>query len=145
MTTMNQARDAAYKRFIAEWPAGAFPTVPYCFDDETLDPPVGSDGRPSPWVRCSVRNLAGGQESLGVPGNRKYRRRALVRAEVFTAPGTGQKTADLIGQAALGMYEGRYLAGALTYDGRTAEVGLVDDGRWKLSTAETSFDYEEIK
>jgi hypothetical protein len=142
---MNQARDAAYKRFIAEWP-GLFVAVPYCFDDETLDPPVDdATQRPGPWVRCSVRNLAGGQESLGSSGNRKYRRRAIVRVEVFTAPGTGQKAPDLMCQGALGMYEGRLLSGCLTYDGRAAEVGLVDDGRWKLSTVEAYFDYEEIK
>lgn len=150
MTTLNEARDAAYKRMIAEWPAtfGSGPAafaVPYCFDDESLDTPEDVAGKPKPWVRLSVRNLAGGQESLGPPGNRKYRRRAAVRMEAFTAPGTGLKKPDLIVQKAIDIFEGVRLAGALTYDGRTAEVGLVNDGRWKLSTAEVNFDYEEIK
>lgn len=145
MTTMNEARQAAYTRFRGEWGAGPHVDVPYCFDDETLNPGTDASGRAASWVRCSVRNLAGGQETLGGQGNRKYRRRALVRVEVYTAPGTGQEEADLICQTILGMYEGRYLSGALTYDGRTSEVGLVNEGRWKLSTAEVTFDYEQIK
>jgi hypothetical protein len=144
MTTMNEARAAAYDRFTSEWPT-LHSDVPFCFDDETLDPPETTDLRPAPWVRCSVRNLAGGQNTLGEPGNRKFRRRAMVRVEVYTAPGTGQEDADLMCQSVLGMYEGRSLSGCLAYDGRAAEVGLVDEGRWKLSTAEAYFDYEEIK
>lgn len=144
MTTMNEARAAAYERFLAEWPV-LEPDTPFCFDDETLDPGTDADGVPRSWARCSVRNLAGGQETIGTAGNRKYRRNAMVRVEVYTAPGTGQEEADLLCQSALTLYEGRQLAGVLTYDGQTAEAGLVDNGTWKLSTVQVTFDYEEIK
>lgn len=144
MTTLNEARGAVYNRVLAEWPP-VWPDIQFCFDDESLDPGTDANGKVLPWVRFSVRQIAAAQQTLGAPGNRKYTRRALVRAEVYTAPGTGQKVPDLMCQTALEMFEGRYLAGTLMYGGAAAEQGLVLEDRWKLSTVEVYFDYEEIK
>jgi hypothetical protein len=145
MTTLNQARTAIYTRWLDQWKVGLNPRTPYCFDDETFDPPAGDDGRGATWARLSVRHIAGGQQTLGRPGNRKFTRSALVRVEVYTVPGAGLSEADGHIQAAKDMYEGTSLAGALLYDAQTAEVGLVDEGRWFLSTMQASFDYEELK
>jgi hypothetical protein len=145
MTTINEARDAAYKRVIAEWISGEDPLTPYCFDNETFTPPEGEDGRVAPWARFSVRHISGGFSTLGSVGNRKVTRKALVRCELYSVPGSGLKAADALTKAAVDMFEGRYLAGALTYDAQPAEVGLVDDGRWFLSTVQAYFDYEAIK
>lgn len=148
MTTINEARAAAYQRFIAEWVTTDDPPAaltPFCFDNEPFEPPVDDEQRVLPWARVSVRNITSGFSTMGAPGNRKVSRRALVRVEVYTRPGSGQRDADELCQKALDMFEGRYLAGVLTYDGQIAEAGLVDDGRWNLSTAQTTFDYEQIK
>jgi hypothetical protein len=146
LTTLNQARVAAYTRFQEQWALTAFATDQFCFDDETLAPEVDpATGKFKPWLRCSVRSLPGGQETLGQRGNRKYRRRAMARVEVYSAPGTGQYDPDLRAQAALDIFEGQYLAGALVYDGSIAEIGEVEKGLWKLSTATVYFDYEQIK
>lgn len=173
MTTLNEARAAVYSQFIALWPIGEEDDItlwrmiqadvfgpntftafvpgdlrcPYCFDNEVFSPPIAEDGRALPWARLSVRGLSGGQETLGRPGNRKYTRQAIVRLEVYTAPGSGLKVADQLCQAALRIFEGRSLPVSTLklYDGRTQEAGLVDDGRWFLSTVQVNFDYEQIK
>lgn len=140
MTTLNQARDAVYKRFIAEWLDGADPLTPYCFDNE------GLIALPT-WARCSVRSLPGGQETLGAVGNRKFKRKALARVEIYTPPGAGLQAADALVLAAMTMFEGRSLLGTTVklYDAQSAEVGLVDEGRWFLSTVQAGFDYEQVK
>jgi hypothetical protein len=141
MTTLNEARDAVYARFLDEWKDDEEAALtPFCLDNETLD------NHPT-WSRCSVRSMPGGQETLGRPGNRKYHRKALVRVEVYTPPGEGLQAADLLVQKAVALFEGRSLLGTTVklYDAQTAEVGLVDEGRWFLSTFQASFDYEEIK
>lgn len=144
MTTLNEASTAAYQRFQVDWPT-AQPDVPFTFEDEDFTPPVTAAGRPAPWVKLSVQNLGGRQETLGAAGNRKFTRSALVRVQVYTAPGTGRKVSDLLCQSALDIFEGRALAGALVYDGAAREIGLVENNRWKLSTVEVSFDYEQVK
>lgn len=147
MTTINQARVAVYERFLEEWVTGPDPLTPFCFDNETFDPPQTPEGKGLPWARCSVRSITGGQETLGPPGNRKYTRQALARIEVYTPPGSALKPADDLCQVGLAMFEGRSLLGqgVLFTDAQTAEVGLVDEGRWFLSTVQASFDYEDIK
>ena len=173
MTTLNQARTAVYQAFIEAWPIGALDDIslwtliytdvfgpgtfvafvsgedrcPYCFDNEAFTPPLSSDGRGLPWARLSVRGLSSGQETIGQVGNRKFTRSAIVRLEIYTPPATGLKAADLLIEAGMRTFEGKSLLGTTlkTYDARTQEVGLVDEGRWFLSTVQVSFDYEEIK
>lgn len=147
MTTLNEARTDVYTRFTAEWVSGSAPLTPYCFDNEKFDPPKDANGGAATWARCSVRSMPGGQETLGRPGNRKYTRQAIVRVEVYTPPGSGLQPADTLVQAALAMFEGRSLLGSTIklYDASSAEVGLVDEGRWFLSTIQVYFDYEEVK
>jgi hypothetical protein len=141
MTTLNQARAAVYKRFLDEWADGDEPLTSFCFDNEVLD------GENLTWARCSVRSMQNTQETLGAPGNRKFKRRALARVEVYTEPGSGLRAADELIQVAVAMFEGRSLLGTAVklYEVSSAEVGLVDDGRWFLSTAQAYFDYEQIK
>lgn len=148
MTTLNEARAAVYDRFLTEWVnGGPGPLSPYTFDNEAFEPPMDADGRGEPWARCSVRSLTGTQQTLGPEGNRKYTRKALARVEVYGPPGTGLKVIDEHCQVALAMFEGRSLPGTrvMLHDAQVSEVGLVDEGRWFLSTVQATFDYEEIK
>jgi hypothetical protein len=139
MTTLNEARQLVYNRFLADWKDGADPLTPFCFDNETLDEP------PLVWARCVVRSMPGGQSTLGAKGNRKYHRKGLARVEVYAEPGKGRDVADRLCEAAKTMFEGEALAGVKLTDAEIAEVGLVDDDRWDLSTVSVNFDYEEIK
>lgn len=139
MTTLNQARQLVYARFMDRWVTNDQPLSPYCFDNEVLDP------TPPVWVRCVVRAMPGGQATLGEKGNRKYHRKGLARVEVFAEPGRGRAGADLLCEASKNMFEGEALAGVKFSDSETAEVGLVDDDRWDLSTVSVNFDYEEVR
>lgn len=141
MTTLNQARAAVYRRFLEEWVDGQEPLTAFCFDNEVLD---GDNLR---WARCSVRSVVGGAETLGAIGNRKFKRQALARVEIYVEPGTGLKDGDALVKVAMDMFEGRSLLGTTVklYDATSAEVGLVDDGRWFLLTVQAYFDHHEIK
>lgn len=141
MTTLNQARAAVYRRFLEEWVDGSEPLTAFCFDNEVLD------GENLTWARCSVRSMPNAQETLGAPGNRKFHRRALARVEVYTQPGAGLEDADALVKTAMDMFEGRALLGTTVkfYEASSAEVGLVDEGRWHLCTVQAYFDYHEIK
>lgn len=140
MTTLNQARAAVYQRFLDEWKDGADPLTAFCFGNEVLD-------NEEEWARCFVISLPNAQETLGRPGNRKFKRQAQVQVNVYTAPGTGMSRADQLVKVAMDMFEGRALLGTSVklYEASSAEVGLVDNSRWFLSTVQATFDYEEIK
>ncbi len=147
MTTLNQAREAIYDRFNTEWP-GATSSTPFCFDNEEFDPPKGSDGRGAAWARCSVRQLDRGQTTLGRAGNRKFTSIALAQIEVFVPPKSGRYVADALLEAGKNLFEGRTPPTGTTirfFDVVVSEVGLIEDGRWDLSTVEARFDYEETK
>lgn len=140
MTTLNQARTAVYQRFLTEWVDGAAPLTPYCFDNEVLDAQVN-------WARCFVVSLPNAQETLGAPGNRKFKRRALAQVNIYVKPGQGMKAADALVKVAMDMFEGRSLLGTTVkfFEASSAEVGIVDEGRWFLLTVQAYFDYEQIK
>ena len=138
MTTLNDARKAVYNQFTDNWIVDGTPLSPFCFDNETMNGELT-------WARCSVRSMPGGQSTLGQKGNRKYHRKGLARVEVYVPPASGLSEADRLCRAAAEMFEGSALAGLKFYDATTAEVGLVDDDRWFLSTVSVNFDYEEIK
>lgn len=148
MTTLREAREAIYKRFKDEWMSGSDPLTPYTFDNEAFDPPKGGDGRGTPWARCSVRNLDAGQQTLGRAGARKFFRIGLARVEIFVPPGSGRWDTDTYMMAAQALFEGRTTPGGTNirfFEVTPQEIGLIEDGRWDLSTVEARFDYEEIK
>lgn len=148
MTTIREAREAIYKRFVEEWVSGSDPLTPYALDNERFDPPAGADGRGAPWARCSVRNIDSGQHTLGRPGNRKFQRIALARVEIFVPPGSGRWDTDTYLMTAMSLFEGRPSPAGTNiefYEVLPEEIGLIEDGRWDLSTVSARFDYEEIK
>lgn len=148
MTTLRQAREAIYKRFKDEWTPGGTPLCPYTFDNESFNPPKGADGRGEPWARCSVRQLDSGQHTLGRAGNRKFLRIALARVEIFVPPGDGRWNTDTYMMVAMALFEGRASPAGTSirfFEVVPAEIGLIEDGRWDLSTVSARFDYEEIK
>lgn len=148
MTTLREAREAIYKRFVDEWQSGGQPLSPYTFDNETFDPPKGADGRGTPWARCSVRQLDSFQDTLGRIGSRKFLRIALARVEIYVPPGDGRWNTDGLMMAAMSLFEGRSSpigSGITFFEVTPQEIGLIEDGRWDLSTVSARFDYEETK
>ncbi len=134
MTTLGEARESVYSRFVTEWAT----ETPFVFDNEELEEP--SD---DPWVRLTVRSLSRGQETMGRTGNRKFRSAALVFVQVYTRTNTGVKQGDTLAVQAKDIFE------AISFDGLDFNDGVVresgPDGKWYQHVAEIAFDYDEIK
>lgn len=134
MTTPNEARTAVYSRFTTQWTNG----VAYTFENEKYDPP-----ETAPWVRLTVRNLLSEQDCLGAPGHRRFRRVAMVFAQVFVPLDTGTKDSDALVSALQGIFEGQSFSGLDFTAVSSREVGV--DEAWHLTLVEAPFDYEETK
>jgi len=141
MTTLNEAREALYKRFNDLWVDGlGDPLTPFTFDNETFEPPeTGS------WVRVAVRHLFSSQETLGKPGNRKFRRPGSLIIQLFTATETGMESIDTLSEKVRSIFEGITLVPEAIHLGTTTIRESGTDGKWNQSTAETPFDYDETK
>lgn len=134
MTTLSEAKIAINDRFIAEWEG----KTPYTIDnDEFLEPENVA------WTRLTVRNIGGGQSSLGRIGNRRYDRKGIIVVSVFTPVEQGTSEADLLAQAALVLFEGTRFGGVTVNDGVVKEVGAKNTWYQEVMTAE--FSYDEIK
>lgn len=139
MTTVNEARDAVYERFLAQFP-GLAPGVPYTFENEAFDPPGNP---PAPWVRITVRNTESTQDCLGPPGQRRFKRDALLFAQVFIPGDRGTKDSDTLVAVLRGIFE------AVSFDGldfravSSRETGT--ENGWHQTLVEGPFDYEETK
>ncbi len=134
MTTLNQARESVYSRFVAQWGT----TTPIAFENEKFDEPTDV-----PWVRLTVRSASRKQETLGRPGNRKFRSAGLVLVQVYTRTDVGVKQGDDLAEQAKNVFE------AVSFDGLDFEDGLAREtgsaGRWYQHLVEVRFDFEEIK
>lgn len=132
MTTLNEAREAVYQRFVDN-----YTTTPFTFENEDFDPPETA------WVRLFVRSLSGGQETLGGVGGRRFRRRALVGAQVFTPLNAGMREGDVIAQEILELFEAVGFSGLDANDGIVRESPPGDE--WIVHIVEIFFEYEETK
>lgn len=136
MTTMAQAREAIYQRFVNEWGS----TLVYTFDNEDFNPPDNAS-----WARVAVRHLASTQETLGASGNRKFARRGSVFVQIFTLQDTGTANVDTLATKVREMFEGRDIAGTNIrfYDVIVQETG--PSGKWYQTTVEAQFEYDETR
>ncbi len=134
MTTLNEAREAVYSRFVTQWGT----TTPIVFDDEDFDEPADS-----PWVRLAVRNMVRGQETLGQVGNRRFRSTARVFVQVYTRTNVGVKQGDVLATQARDIFEATSFEGLDFNDGVVRETG--PDGKWYQHVVDIAFDYDEIK
>lgn len=134
MTLPNEARAAVYSRFIALWTGG----TAYTFENEKFAPP-----KDAAWVRLSVRNLESAQDCLGPPGARRFRRDALVFAQVFVPLDGGLAVSDSLVSDLQGIFEGVSFDGLDFRAVSSREIGV--DEAWHLTLVEAPFDYEEIK
>lgn len=135
MTTLNEAREAVYDHFVTQWGT----RTPYQLEGHVFsepDPPVE-------WARLSVRNLAGGQETLGPVGGREYLRQARAVLQVFTPADTGFTGSDGHAHFFRSIFEGVPHATLDFLDGRTREGP--SDGKYSQQIAEVDFTYYERK
>ncbi|MEE8608998.1 MAG: hypothetical protein V3S55_15445 [Nitrospiraceae bacterium] len=136
MTTLNQAREAVYSRFIAQFTG----TSNIVFDNEA--PPFDTNVV-TEWVRLAVRNIERAQDTIGVVGNRRYRSGALVFVQVYTRSDTGVQQSDTLTIEVVDIFEGVSFSGLDFNEAISKEIG--PDGKWYQAVVEAQFDYDEIK
>jgi hypothetical protein len=134
VTTINESRKIIYDKFITLWGA----TSLYTFDNEQFDEPESS-----PWIRLTIRNSVGSQETLGVIGNRKYNRQAEIKVQVFTLANTGTQKSDEITTAVQNIFEGNTFDRVYIDNSSINEIGV--DGKWFMALVDISFFYDETK
>lgn len=133
MTTLNQATEAVYARFVSEWGT----TSDYVFEGEPE--PEGS----TEWVRLSVRGLGSEQISQGAVGCRRFRRNASVFVQVFTPANKGRQRGDILSETALDIFEAESFSDLDFIQGDIRESGV--DGKWLIMVVEVLFNFDEIK
>lgn len=135
MTLLDDAREAVYQRFVDNWSS-----TPYVFDNEDS---ADLDGGAVAWARLSVRETAGGQETLGPTGGRKYRRQASAFVQVFTPVNAGMKAAGDLAAAARAIFEGTSFGDLDFNNARVSDTG--PDDKWQTTLVEAVFDFTETK
>lgn len=98
MTTLNEAREIVFQRFVQFWtPTG----VPYVLQNEDFESePVNE------YARVIVLNLTAGQNTLGSKGCRRFERQAQAIVSVFVKGGTGTGRADELTVIVQNAFEG---------------------------------------
>ena len=134
MTTLNQAKEAVYSRFVTQFGT----TAPFVLDNEERD-----EAGDVAWVRLVVRSTSRVQDTLGKTGNRKFLSTAGVFAQVYTPVNTGVQSGDSIAVQIADIFEGVSFSGLDFKEAVVRELG--PDGKWYVHVTEAEFDYEEIK
>jgi hypothetical protein len=134
------ATEIAYQHWLTEWVLGGSSRTPFVFENENSE---SLDGGDVAWARVSVRELTGGQETLGQPGNRKFLRNMRVFVQIFTLVNQGMKEARELASAARAVWEARRISGLNFWDAIVTDSG--PDGRWQQTLVTASFFIEEIK
>jgi len=137
MTTLAEAREAIYQRFVDVWNDE---TV-YTFDNEDFKTP-----KRDPWVRLVVRHEGAFQETLGQVGNRRFARVGRVLVQVFTAEDQGTSRSDELVMLATSAFEGVTLASSTVRFSEVSfrEVGAGDD-KFFQALVDAPFEYDETK
>lgn len=134
---IDDAREAIYARFNTAWAA----RTPVIFErDAKPKEPLGLSAN---YVRLTVHAPAGGQETLGTIGHRRYRRRGIIYLQVFTPDGQGMKQGAIFAEAGRAILEGASFGGVDTINGRIRTIA--SDGKFEQVHLEVDFEYDEIK
>jgi hypothetical protein len=136
MTTLIEAKEAIYTRFLASFTG----TSNIVFDNE--DPSFDLDVVPD-WCRLSIRHVDRNQETLGKVGNRRFRVKAIAFVQVYTKSNTGVQQSGVLVTEARDVFEGSSFSGLDFNNAKTPEGG--PEGKWYTAVVEANFDYDEIK
>jgi hypothetical protein len=136
MTTLNDATEAIYLRLDANFSGVTDDRI--CLENEEFDEPESGE-----WVKIVVRVTGRNQNTMGKIGNRRYRTKAILYAQVFTGIDTGVQTSQNLLKLIADIFEGVSFSG-LDFTDATQRNGDAS-GKWKMSFVEAEFDFDEIK
>jgi hypothetical protein len=132
-TTINQAREAIYQRFVDNTTL-----ADYTFGNEAYEPPVDTQ-----WARLTVLHELGRQDTLGPVNSRKFLRRGRVLIQLFDQEDQGIKNLDDLAALTRNIFEGVQFSGLFFRDVDVRETG--PDGEWYQLVVDAPFFYEETK
>jgi hypothetical protein len=136
--TPKGAKNAIMQRYI-DGVAGAFPIA---LPNQPFSPPAPGTG--VAWARMDVRLAAGGQDSLGAVGGRKFLYEGTAVVQVHTTVGLATNLNDDTAKAALDLLDGVRVAEDLWTDGgRIVTVG--PDGEWYVQNVIVNIHFEETR
>lgn len=137
MTTLSQANEAVFQRFIDVWtPTGH----PLTLENEEFSVPDSG-----PWARMTSRITASTQETLGRPTNRRFERSGSLFVQIFDDVDAGTARSKTLAQTVLEGFEGVRLSNNSIrfYDVIPREIG--PDGRWYQTNVEINFEFDETR
>lgn len=135
MTTLNDAREAVYGRFLANFTEVSSDAI--AFDNEELEQPSDE------WVRLTIRTVNRQQDTLGAEGNRSFKSDASAFVQCFVRSNTGTQRADVIARDAAEALEGASFSGVSTLAAIPREQGVT--GMWFMMLVEVPFSFYETK
>ncbi len=133
MTTLAQAKEAILNYFITEWGNETPITLP----NENYDAPD------TEWIRITVLETSGGQETLGRTANRKFLRQGHVLVSIFTEQDQGTARADALAHHARTLLEAMQILDVNFTNGVIRETGNVET--WYQVVVDVTFTYNETK
>lgn len=136
MTTINEARNAAYERFVSNFTGVTSDRI--TLENEVFEKPTTGS-----WLRMVVRELSRLQDTLGKSGNRRFRTTAMTVVQVYTQPDIGVQLADVLAKEAADLFEGVSFSGLDFRSAVIRETGI--SGKWNQYIVESEFQYDEIK
>jgi len=132
MVTFLEAAESVYSRFTTNWGD----RTPVVFENEAFNAQGDAE-----WVRLSVRDVEEAQETLGQPGNRRFRRAAIVFLQIYAPENAGIASARTHAQVAAGIFRGTQFDGL---DFAAVDIRATGPtGRWFQYLMEAPFNYEE--
>ncbi len=135
---IDEARDIAVRRFRQNWTGTPLSQVIMQDQDDSK-----VDGGGDPWVRLTVSETGGGQQTLGSPGTRKYRRQFSTFVQIYTPKNEGLKRAGALSVEARRIYEGRSFDGLDFNDARVFPTRVEE--KWQLTLVQAEGEFDEIK
>lgn len=134
MTTLAQAREAVYQRFVTQWAN----RTPFTFENEAYTPPTRTA-----YIHVSMVNLGPSDSTLGPDGGRKFGRQAVIVGTVRSPTDTGRAVSDGHAKAFLDIFEGRRFGGVAGNQGSIQEQPPA--GAWLPTLVLIPCFYEETK
>lgn len=132
--TPNAARELILARFESLWEDAS----DYVFENEARAPE--SD---SAYVNVLVREIGGGQDTVGEAPNRKFRRRGTITGEIRVPSDKGASEADALAYKFRTIFEATTFSEVNCFDGLYQSFGT--NGKWYLVTVDVTFEYDEVK
>ncbi len=136
--TINEARQAIYKRFQDEWGTTtpvAWPNVEFRVEDL-------ADG--DPWVEFRVLHSGARQMSMGNVGNRRFTASGTIMVRIFVPVGTNMATADELSQKVLTILEARRITDTLVTQAGVAREGA-PSGKFLTVVVVLPFTYDDVR